>query len=138
MVTPMSGKSSVRNAYIVMIAGGIAVLALVGWALTRSFEAPPSSRIPVMPQTAAPITPASATSTIDAHTQTPEKAAVPRISVEELQQQIKNGAVTVIDVRDADAYRTGHIPGSMHIPMANIETQIPYLPKAKPIVTYCT
>ncbi|HEV8660095.1 MAG TPA: rhodanese-like domain-containing protein [Thermoanaerobaculia bacterium] len=134
----MSGKSSVRTAYIVMIAGGIAVLALVGWALNRSFDAPVSSRLPAVPQTTAPVTLTSATSTIDEHSQTPEKAAVPRISVEELRQRIKNNEVTVIDVRAADAYQSGHIPGAMHIPMASIEAQIPYLPRAKPIVTYCT
>ncbi|HEY3054987.1 MAG TPA: rhodanese-like domain-containing protein [Thermoanaerobaculia bacterium] len=128
----MSSKSSVRNAYIVMIAGGIAVLALVGWALNRSFEAPVASQIPPIPQT-------TTTQVVaDEHVQTPEKAAVPRITVEQLKEQIKNGAVTVIDVRDRDSYQMGHIPGSLHIPLASIQAQIPYLPKAKPMVTYCT
>ena len=136
----MAANSSVRNAYIVMIVAAVVVLALVGWALQRSFEAPVSSNLPVSADTAVatiappPSTPAPA----GEHEQTPEKMAVPRIGAVELRQRIKNGEVTVIDVRAADAYQMGHIPGSMHIPLASIETQIPYLPKAKPIVTYCT
>jgi hydroxyacylglutathione hydrolase len=46
--------------------------------------------------------------------------------------------VTIIDVRDADSYRDRHIPGAMHIPLAYIQGEIPYLPKDKPIVAYCT
>ena len=46
--------------------------------------------------------------------------------------------MTVIDVRDAQSYVNAHIPGSLHIPMARIDGEVPYLPKGKPIVTYCT
>jgi rhodanese-like protein len=136
----MAGNSSVRNAYVVMVVAGVVVLALVGWALQKSFEAPVPSNLPVSADTAvATIAPPPSTSaTTGEHEQTPEKMAVPRIGAVELRQRIKNGEVTVIDVRAADAYQMGHIPGSMHIPLASIETQIPYLPKAKPIVTYCT
>ena|SRR5713226_8037795 len=135
----MAANSSVRNAYIVMITAGVVVLALVGWALQRSFEAPVSSNLPVGADTAvATIAPPSTSATAGEHEQTPEKMAVPRIGAVELRERIKNGEVTVIDVRAADAYRLGHIPGSMQIPLASIEAQIPYLPKAKPIVTYCT
>jgi rhodanese-related sulfurtransferase len=55
-----------------------------------------------------------------------------------LKQRIDRGEVTVIDVRDAESYTKGHIPGSLHIPLARVEGEIPYLPKAKPIVFYCT
>ena len=86
---------------------------------------------------ATPITPTSS-AVANEHVQTPEKAAVPRISVEELKEKVKNGEVTVIDVRAGDAYQMGHIPGAWHIPLANIEAQVAVLPKDKPIITYCT
>jgi 3-mercaptopyruvate sulfurtransferase SseA len=116
-----------------MIAGGLVVIALVAWALMRSFQAPVTSNIPVSNETAAAPLPVPQTETQDA-----EHAAVPRISVDQLKQEIASGQVTVIDVRDADSYMAAHIPGSLHIPMARIEGEIPYLPKGKPIVTYCT
>ena len=64
------------------------------------------------------------------------EASVPRISVAELQKRLST--VVVIDVRAADNYMAAHIPGAMHIPLSFIEQEAPYLPKTKPIVTYCT
>lgn len=132
----MSSKQpSTRNAYIVMVAGGIAVLALVAWALARSFQAPVTSNLPVT-DTAATAQPAATAS--QPFQQDAAHAAVPRVTVDELKQKMAQNAVTVIDVRDADAYLEAHIPGALHIPLARIEGEIPYLPKDKPIVTYCT
>ena len=37
-----------------------------------------------------------------------------------------------------EQFVASHIPGSLHIPVARIEGEIPYLPKGKTIVTYCT
>ncbi|HYM60559.1 MAG TPA: rhodanese-like domain-containing protein [Thermoanaerobaculia bacterium] len=67
-----------------------------------------------------------------------ELKKVPRISPEDLDERMKSGAVVVIDVRDADAYTYSHITGSMHIPLSRIAGEVPYLPRDKPIVTYCT
>jgi len=65
-----------------------------------------------------------------------ELASVPRTPTSELAQKL--GAVTVIDVRDADSYIAGHVAGAMHIPLQYLPGEVPYLPKDKPIVTYCT
>jgi hypothetical protein len=72
------------------------------------------------------------------HSQSPEKAAVARISAEDLRERVNNGTVTVIDVRDAASYAQGHIAGAMHVPFATVENQLASLPKGKDIVTYCT
>ena len=66
------------------------------------------------------------------------RASMPRISVADLHDRMSRNEVTLIDVRDADAYLDAHIAGAMHIPLARIEGEIPYLPKGKQIVTYCT
>jgi rhodanese-related sulfurtransferase len=51
-------------------------------------------------------------------------------------------AVLVIDVRGTDAYRAGHIPGALHVPLDQIAAradEIRSLVKAPhPIVTYCS
>lgn len=65
-------------------------------------------------------------------------AEVPRMSVEDLKAKLDRGEVTVVDVRDATSFAQGHIPGSIHIPMASIQASLSTLPKNKPIVTYCT
>ncbi|MEO8033402.1 MAG: rhodanese-like domain-containing protein [Acidobacteriota bacterium] len=64
--------------------------------------------------------------------------SVPRLSVAVLQQRMERGEVIVIDVRDIDSYVASHIAGSLHIPLSYIESELPYLRRGKPIVTYCT
>ena len=61
-----------------------------------------------------------------------------RVTNDELKDQYDRGAVTIIDVRDGDEFLQSHIPGALHIPLARIESEIGYVPKGKPIVTYCT
>ena len=118
----------------VMIIGGIIVVALLAFSFRRMASQKAGSAPP--PQTASGA-PAAATETTDpAHEA--QVAKVPRIKVQDLRDLIAKNAVTVIDVRDADSYLAGHIPGALHIPMTRIDGEVPYLPKGKPIVTYCT
>lgn len=150
---------------IAMVVTTIAVIALVAWALTRSVDrtpaVPQTASLPpaaVDTSTFTPVPPAADTAwtaTQSPITATPQfppvtpppvtaapqqsaTSSVPRISVEDLKAQVDRGAVTVIDVRDATSYAQGHIPGALHIPMASVQTEIPNLPKNKPIVAYCT
>lgn len=64
--------------------------------------------------------------------------SVPRISVATLREKMDRGEVVVMDVRDIDSYTASHIAGAMHIPVSYLETELPYLPRGKPIVAYCT
>ena len=132
--------SSQTSAFLVMIVGAVAVLALVGWALSRSFSAP-ETRVTQPPvantqpgaATSAPV-PASTSAADDAAAH----AAVPRISPEDLRQRALRREVTIVDVRDAQSYTGGHIPGSLHIPLSRVEGELSYFPKDKPLVFYCT
>lgn len=63
---------------------------------------------------------------------------VPRARPEEVYTAFENKSATIIDVRDKDSYLEGHIPGALHIPLSYIAGEVPYLPKDKPIITYCT
>jgi 3-mercaptopyruvate sulfurtransferase SseA len=123
-------------AYAVLTAGAIAVLALVGWALYRSFNAPVSSTVVVVtPEPNAVTSPAQPVSSSDDET---AKAAVPRIAVDDLHQRVARNEVTLIDVRTKEGWDSGHIKGAMHVPLASVESYLSYIPRDKPIVTYCT
>ena len=115
-----------------LIIGGILVAALLGfafWRMTKKNEAAtPAAQTQTAPAVQQPI----------AADEEAAKALVTRISVADLQTRLANNQVTLIDVRDADSYKERHIPGALHIPLAYIAGEIPYLPKDKPIVTYCT
>jgi rhodanese-related sulfurtransferase len=59
------------------------------------------------------------------------------ISPEELRTQLSGpNPPTVIDVRGAEAYRAGHIPGATHIPADSVERSLAQIPKGRPVVTY--
>ncbi len=61
-----------------------------------------------------------------------------RMTIDELKPQFDRGEVILIDVRDQADFLQSHIPGALQIPLSRIEGEIGYLPKGKPIVTYCT
>lgn len=119
----------------VMIIGAIIVVALLAFSLRRLATSRDQAPAPQAPATASQ--PPTTSSTV-AEPTSAEVAHVARIKPAELRDLIAKNAVTVIDVRDADSFLNSHIPGALHIPMARIDGEIPYLPKGKPIVTYCT
>ena len=56
---------------------------------------------------------------------------------EELHARVQAGNVVVLDVRPADEYRAGHIPGSRSIPVDELAERINELPEDAEIVVYC-
>jgi Rhodanese-like domain len=151
-------ETTARGTLAFLTIGALLVAGLVVWALTRTVEPAAtsttadyvSSTQPVTPpqttatsQTTSPTTPiASSTAGIATTSAAPvisgDRKEVARISAEDLNEKVKAGSVTVVDVRDAASYATDHIPGALHIPMASVEANLDRLPKGKPIVTYCT
>jgi 3-mercaptopyruvate sulfurtransferase SseA len=68
-----------------------------------------------------------------------EIATAPRISVADFKKLFASGDVVVLDVRSADAYTRGHIPGAVLVPEASVESRAgEWLKEKRPIVTYCT
>lgn len=135
---PTQSTSTPNSIYAVMIACALGVLALVGWAVSRSFNAPVSSSTiaaPSTPTVTSSRQPGSSTATADEES---GKASVARISPEDLRQRLSRQEVTLIDVRNKESFDGGHIGGAMHIPLASVESYLSYVPRDKPIVTYCT
>jgi len=113
----------------VYIAAGMLAGTVIAWSATRVARtaAPPASAPAESAAAGAPLSP-------------PEQSlgSVPRISQADFSKRISRGEIVVIDVRDAADYTAAHIPGAMHIPLSFIQGELPYLPRGKPIVTYCT
>jgi len=55
----------------------------------------------------------------------------------ELIDRVKKGLVTVLDVRPAEEYAAGHLPGAINIPIDRLEHRLAKLPRRKEIVAYC-
>jgi len=59
------------------------------------------------------------------------------ISREGLLAKVRDGAVTVLDVRPVEEYRAGHIPGALSVPLKDLERRLSELPRDRQIVAYC-
>lgn len=59
------------------------------------------------------------------------------ITVETLAAVMKNGKTRVIDVRNPDEYRSGHVPGAELITMATIPLRTAELPRDEEIFIIC-
>jgi rhodanese-related sulfurtransferase len=55
----------------------------------------------------------------------------------ELLSRVREGLVTVVDVRPPEEYATGHIPGAVSIPLAELEQRLDELDPDREIVAYC-
>jgi hydroxyacylglutathione hydrolase len=64
-------------------------------------------------------------------------AHVPQISTMELQQRLANNKIVVVDVRNPNEWRNGHIAGAKHMPAGEIQRRATELPKEKPIHVIC-
>lgn len=64
-------------------------------------------------------------------------AAIPRLSVEELAEALKEGRAVALDVRPAEAFEEEHIAGAVSIPEEEVKERAGELPKDKLVVAYC-
>ena len=51
--------------------------------------------------------------------------------------ELKKKGAQIIDVRTAGEYRTGHIRGSVNIPLDTLQRNLAKLKKDKPVITCC-
>ncbi|HEX8144032.1 MAG TPA: rhodanese-like domain-containing protein [Pyrinomonadaceae bacterium] len=81
---------------------------------------------------------ATSTSAAPAQTVSGPNDGVERITTAELRDALEKGTAVVVDVRSPDAYKTGHIRGSLNIPEPEIARRKDELPRDKKIVLYCS
>ena len=59
------------------------------------------------------------------------------VSRDELMNRMRDGLVTVLDVRPEDEYATGHLPGAVNIPLGELEQRLAELHPEHEIIAYC-
>ncbi len=65
------------------------------------------------------------------------RGAMEAVEGDELLRRVRDGEVTVLDVRPAEEFRAGHIPGALSIPVSELKARLRELPKDREIVAYC-
>lgn len=122
------------NQRLVLIIGSIAII-LVGALLILSAmpTGGPAAPAPAVsaPQSGAP----------QAAQPTPAEVPYPeivRVSLGDARAAYDLKQAIYLDVRDADSYASGHIPGALSIPLNNLEARLKELDPNAWILTYCT
>ena len=66
-----------------------------------------------------------------------ERDGLEPVSRRELARRIKDGLVTVLDVRPDDEFRAGHLPQAVNIPLRELARRLGEIPKKREVVAYC-
>jgi rhodanese-related sulfurtransferase len=66
-----------------------------------------------------------------------ERGAMEPVQSDELLRRVRDGEVTVLDVRPSEEYRAGHIPGALSVPLSELKKRLAELPKDREVVAYC-
>ena len=59
------------------------------------------------------------------------------VRASDLLERAKRGLVTVLDVRPAEEFASGHVPGALNIPVEQLARRLRDLPKGREVVAYC-
>ena len=63
---------------------------------------------------------------------------IPRLALVEAKQAFDQKTAVFVDVRDAQSYANGHIPGAISIPLLDLGSRLKELKAGDWIITYCT
>jgi rhodanese-related sulfurtransferase/DNA-binding transcriptional ArsR family regulator len=59
------------------------------------------------------------------------------VSRKELSRRLRDGLVTVLNVRPPDEFAAGHLPNAVNIPLRDLTRRVGKLPKKQEVVAYC-
>jgi rhodanese-related sulfurtransferase/DNA-binding transcriptional ArsR family regulator len=63
--------------------------------------------------------------------------ALEPVSRQELLERASRGEVVILDVRPAEEFAAGHIPGALSVPLGQLDQALGRLPKRSRVVAYC-
>jgi hydroxyacylglutathione hydrolase len=61
---------------------------------------------------------------------------IPAVTLHDLTAHSRNGAV-VLDVRGVGEWTAGHVPGSLNVPVGELESRFQDLPRDRPLLVHC-
>ncbi|MBL9058622.1 MAG: metalloregulator ArsR/SmtB family transcription factor [Mangrovicoccus sp.] len=66
-----------------------------------------------------------------------ERDSLEPVSRQELLDRVGAGLVTVLDVRPADEFAHGHLPGAVNIPLGELQHRLAELDPDREVIAYC-
>ncbi len=61
----------------------------------------------------------------------------PQIDVTELDARLTAGTIRLLDVREEHEFRSGHVPGAVHVPLKKLADRVPKLKRDRPYAVIC-
>jgi ArsR family transcriptional regulator len=66
-----------------------------------------------------------------------DRDALEPVSQDVLVSRLRDGLVTLLDVRPPEEFETGHLPGAVNVPLTELRKRLRALPRRQEIVAYC-
>jgi len=66
-----------------------------------------------------------------------ERDTLEPMSRKELNRSLRDGLITVLDVRPEDEYAAGHVPKAINIPLRELKRRLRQIPKNREVIAYC-
>jgi rhodanese-related sulfurtransferase/DNA-binding transcriptional ArsR family regulator len=66
-----------------------------------------------------------------------ERDALEPVPAEDLLARVRDGLVTVLDVRPPEEYAQGHVAGAINLPLDQLQERLKDLPHDREVVAYC-
>jgi ArsR family transcriptional regulator len=63
--------------------------------------------------------------------------ALEAVSRKDMVSRLRDGLVTILDVRPEDEFALGHLPGAVNIPLSKLEHRLAELPVDREVIAYC-
>jgi 3-mercaptopyruvate sulfurtransferase SseA len=71
------------------------------------------------------------------HRKWKDTTEVPRVTLEDAKKAFDEGSAIFIDARPSEAYKDGHVKGSINLPYGSTD-DFDKLPRGKTIIVYCS
>ncbi len=59
------------------------------------------------------------------------------VTRQDLAARMRDGLVTVIDVRPPDEFALGHLPGAINVPLGDLDSRLGEIDRSREVVAYC-
>ena len=62
---------------------------------------------------------------------------VPTLTLSDVKAQLRTNRVTVLDVRGQGEWSSGHVPGSLNVPVGSLERRLAEIPQDRAVIVHC-
>jgi hydroxyacylglutathione hydrolase len=62
---------------------------------------------------------------------------IPTLALPHASSQLRADRVTVLDVRGEGEWKSGHLPGSLNVPVGSLDGRVNEIPRDRPVIVHC-